>query len=297
MIYRTMLCVVLAGTSRSAFGDEAQDGLAVEKDAVVFEIVLPERVWLIPENKPGSSSPIHLGLRVTNKSDKSLRFSGFDTLMPEILMPDGKEAHRWEGPQATKRHRRPQEIDFPLVMPGKSVTLSIRTDLFWPTLEDRTLMFRWWHASGSPGRYFDDLKPGPYKVRLVYENQHKTLEVEYPRHKVLDDNVWTGRIVTPSVQVSLRENGKDGLSTTAKPRVAKAQALKLAKAAAERDLNARAGEIRIELDDKPTIADNEDAWAFTWQGVSRAGGHVVTIRVDNSGEVRVLQSKIGSNRD
>ena len=276
---------------------EAQDGLAVEKDGVVFEIVLPERVWLIPENKPGSSSSIHLGLRITNKSDKPLHFNGYDTIIPEILMPDGKEAHRWEGPQATERHRQPQETDFPLVMPGKSVTLSIRTDLFWPTLEDRTLMFRWWHASGSPGRYFDDLKPGPHKVRLVYKNQHKTLEVEYPRRKVLDDNVWTGRIVTPSVQVLLREIGKDSLSTTVRPRVAKAQALRLAKAAAEKDLNARAGETLIELDGKPTIADNEDAWAFTWRGVSKAGGYVVTIRVDNSGQVRVLQSKIGSDRD
>ncbi len=193
------------------------EDLAVDKDGVVFEIVLPERVWSIPENKPGSSSAfLKLGLRITNKTGKPLRFNGYDTLWPELVTPDGNEVHRWEGPQGTKRHRQPQEGDYPLVEPGKSATIPLQVDLFWPTWDEhRVLMFRWWHASGSPGRYFDDLKPGPYKVRLVYENQQNTLEVEYRGHKVLDDKVWTGRIVTPAVQVSLREAGKDGLSTTA----------------------------------------------------------------------------------
>ena len=195
------------GGSGSRQGDAVakDEGLAVKKDGVVFEIVLPERDWSIPENKPGSSSAfIKLGLQITNKTDKPLRFNGYDTICPEMVTPDAKEVHRWEGPQGTLRHRQPQEIDYPLVEPGKSATLSLQSDLFWPTLEQRTLMFRWWHASGSPGRYFDDLKPGPYKVRLVYENERKSLEVENPNHKVLNDNVWIGRVVTPFVRVSLR---------------------------------------------------------------------------------------------
>ena len=192
------------------------EGLAVEKDGVVFEIVVPEQDWSIPENKPGSSSAyLKLDLQITNKTDKPLRFNGYDTLCPELVTLDGKEVHRWDGPQATRRHRQPNENDFPLVEPGKSVTLPLQADLFWPTLEDRTLMFRWWHASGNAGRYFDGLKPGPYKIRLVYENPHKTSDVEYPKKKVLGGSTWTGRIVTPSVQVSLREVGKDGLSETA----------------------------------------------------------------------------------
>ena len=213
------LLSILLAISRCATADPPAhqptpkaEGLAVEKDGASFEIVLSERDWSIPENKPGSSSAfIKLGLRMTNKSDKPLRFNGYDTLWPELVTTDGKEVHRWEGPQATLRHRQPQERDFPLVEPGKTAVLSLQADLFWPTLEHRTLMFRWWHASGSPGRYFDDLKPGAYKVRLVYENQRKSLEVEYPQHKVLDDNVWTGRVVTPFVRVVLRERGKDGL--------------------------------------------------------------------------------------
>ena len=176
-----------------------------EKDGVLFEIVVPERTWTIPENKPGASSAfLKLGLQITNKTDKPLRFNGFDTLVPELVTSDGKEAHRWEGPQATLRHRQAQERDFPLVLPGKSVTLPLQADLFWPTLEERTLMFRWWHASGSPGRYFDDLKPGDYKIRLVYENQSKTLRVESPQPKILDDAVWTGRVVTRFVPVTLK---------------------------------------------------------------------------------------------
>jgi len=190
------------------------EDLAVKKDGLTFEINLPERVWSIPENKPGFNSSITLGLKITNKSDKSFRFNGYDTLLVDILMSDGKEAHQWEGPLATEAHRRPIEADFPLVMPGKSVTLSIRADLFWPTLEDRTLWFRSWHASGSSARYYDKLKPGPYKVCIVYENRDESLSVEQPEYKVLDGNAWTGRIVTPCVQVSLREREKDDVSTT-----------------------------------------------------------------------------------
>ena len=101
------------------------------------------------------------------------------------------------------------ESDFPLVMPGKSVTFSIRADLFWPTLEERTLFFRWWQASGSPGRYFENLKRGPCKIRIVYENRSTSFDVGNPSHKVLDDHAWTGRIETPYVEVSVREGGAE----------------------------------------------------------------------------------------
>ena len=188
------------------------EGLAVHRDGVIFEVVLPERNWSIPENKPGSSGTfITLGLRITNQTDKPLRFNGYNTLWPELVTRDGKEVHQWEGQQGTLRHRQSQESDFPLVEPGKSATFSLQADLFWPMLEHRTLMFRWWLTSGAPGRYFEGLKTGPYKVRLVYENQAKTLEVESPGQKVLDDNVWAGQIVTPFVPVVLRESGEEGL--------------------------------------------------------------------------------------
>lgn len=188
-----------------------EEGLAVENEGAVFEIVLPERDWAIPENEPGSSgATIELGLQVTNTTDKPLRFNGFNTLEPELATPDGEEVHRWEGQQGSLRHRQAQASDFPLVEPGASVTLSLRADLFWPMLESPSLMFRWWHASGAPGRYFEGLKAGPYEVRLVYENRAEALEVESPGHQVLDDNVWTGRIVTPFVPVLLRERGNGG---------------------------------------------------------------------------------------
>ncbi len=198
------------------------EDLTVKKDGLAFEIVLPERVWSIPENKPGFSSSIKLGLKITNNSnksfrfngygsltDKSSRFNGYDALLVDIWTADSKEAHQWEGQLVTMRHRLPTAADVPLVMPGESVTFPIRADLFWPTLEDRTLMFRSWHASGSPARYYDNLKPGLYKVRIVYENRDEFLSVEE-----LAGPLWIGRIVTPFVQVSLREREKDDASTT-----------------------------------------------------------------------------------
>lgn len=182
----------------------AEDVGAVEKEGVRFEIVVKDSDWPIPENRPGNSSTTPLRLRITNGSDKPLRFSGFDTLSVELQDKDGKEAARWKGPYATLRSRPPAECDFPLVMPGKSVTFEIRTGLFWPTPDERTLFFRWWHASGSPGYFYEQLQPGPHKMRIVYENRRETFQVDSPEHKILE-NFWLGRMETAAVAVSLTE--------------------------------------------------------------------------------------------
>ena len=184
---------------------ETESPGAIERDQVKFEILDPDREWPIPENRPGNSSTVPLGLRITNESDKPLRFSGFGTLSLELQDPDGKEAVRWKGPYRTFRSRPAKASDFPLILPGKSVTFSIQGGLFWPTLDDRTLFFRWWHASGSPGHFYEKLKPGHYMLRIVYENLKSSFHVEDPTPEDFKDHVWMGRIETPFVEVVLKE--------------------------------------------------------------------------------------------
>jgi hypothetical protein len=138
-----------------------------------------------------------------------LRFNGFDTLYPELVTADGKRVHRWKEQEKSMRNRQAQESDFPIVEQGKSVTIPLQADLFWPNLAKSTLTFRWWLSSGEAGKYFDDLKPGNYKLRLVYQNQHNNLEVELPSSQILNDNVWKGQITTPYASILLRDSVKD----------------------------------------------------------------------------------------
>jgi RNA polymerase sigma-70 factor (ECF subfamily) len=181
---------------------------AVERDGAAFELVLPDRAWSIPEDKPGLKTPTKLGLRVTNKTDKPLRFARFATPFPEIAGSDGMPLKPTTG--VWKRTPLITEADFPLVLPGKSVTFSIDAALFW---QDSNLQWggSYAHAGDATGWgsswSFQDLKPGRYKIRIVYQSKEASATVD-PDRKVLTD-IWTGRIETPFVEVSLRERAKE----------------------------------------------------------------------------------------
>jgi RNA polymerase sigma-70 factor (ECF subfamily) len=182
---------------------------AVEKDGVAFELLLPDQTWSIPEDKPGLKTPTKLGLRLTNKTDKPLRFARFATPLPEIAGLDGKPLKPTAG--VWKRTPLITEADFPLVLPGESVTFSIDAALFW---RDGNLQWGGSYANAGDATAwgsswsFHDLKPGRYKVRVVYQSKQASATVD-PDHKVLTD-IWTGRIEAPFVEVSLRERAKDG---------------------------------------------------------------------------------------
>jgi hypothetical protein len=183
--------------------DDAKRPAAVEKVGARFAAIVPDRVWKIPENRPGNSVPVSVSLQITNGTDKPLRFAGYDTLSVKLSDADGREAPRWPGPYASLRHRRPTADDFPLIAPGKSVSFPIRVELFWPTLEDRTLWLRTWHASGSPNYFYERLKPGSYKLVIVYDCQPKSY-LDYPDHTSGDNRSWTGTIETTAVGVEIQ---------------------------------------------------------------------------------------------
>src|SRR5262249_23241416 len=109
-------------------GKEGAAEGATEKDGVRFEILLPDRVWAIPENKAGRRISIKLGLRITNQTDRPQRFTRFDTLFPDMLGPDGKALSRRNARRETLPIR---EADCPLVKPADSATFDIDADLFW----------------------------------------------------------------------------------------------------------------------------------------------------------------------
>ena len=150
-----------------------------------------------------ATAPIPVSLQITNQTDKPLRFAGYDTLSIKLTDAEGREAARWPGPYASLRHRRPTADDFPLVAPGKSVSFPIRVELFWPTLDDRTLWLRTWHASGSPNYFYERLKPGAYKLAIVYDCE-RTSYLDYPDHASGDNHAWTGTIETPAIGIEFQ---------------------------------------------------------------------------------------------
>lgn len=191
--------------------NDARRTTAVEKDGLRFEAVVPDQAWKVPENRPGNSAPISVSLRITNRTDKPHRFAGYDTLSVKLSDAEGREAARWPGPYVSLRHRRPAEGDFPLVAPGQSVSFPSRLELFWPTLDNRTLWLRTWNASGSPRLFYERLTPGAYKLTIVYECQ-PTSYFDYPDHTSSDNQAWTGTIETTAVGVEIQARPADAAS-------------------------------------------------------------------------------------
>ena len=55
------------GDARVSRGGDARPA-AVEKDGVVFELLVPERTWSTPDPKPNASLPVKVALEITNKT-------------------------------------------------------------------------------------------------------------------------------------------------------------------------------------------------------------------------------------
>jgi RNA polymerase sigma factor (sigma-70 family) len=170
----------------------------IEKDGIRFEFLIPERDWTIPKDAKGSATQVHLGLRITNRTQKPLRFSGFATLAPEMLGPYGQPLKRIRGSDGTYVRK---EVDCPLLKPGESLTFSSKAMLTW---RNGKLEF------GSEGVlwggfwYFVDLQPGRYRIRLRYANSSDEFMLSMGQPPVVLQNVWNGEIETPFVEVNLK---------------------------------------------------------------------------------------------
>jgi hypothetical protein len=92
----------------------------------------------------------------------------------------------------------PEESDFPLVMPGESVTFFLEGMLSWQN--DKLVM------GGTDGFggfwYFRDLKPGQYKFQFIYQYYDAVMQIYLPKEQILE-GIWTGKLATPWVNINL----------------------------------------------------------------------------------------------
>jgi RNA polymerase sigma factor (sigma-70 family) len=181
----------------------------IEKDGIRFEIRIPNRAWTIPKDAPRSFTPVNVGLRITNRTKKPFRFSGFRTLAPEMLGPDGQALERTGGGDGTYARK---QADCPLLKPGESLTFSSTAMLLWRSgrLEfggEGVLWGGFWQFAG--------LRPGRYRLRLRYANASGEFMLSTGQPPPVLKGVWGGEIATPFVDVFLtppveQEKGANG---------------------------------------------------------------------------------------
>jgi hypothetical protein len=163
---------------------------------------VPERAWTIPADK-GARTSVKLQLRITNQTDRPLRFSRFDTIFPRMNGPDEKPLH----PDGGRRETLPaHESDFPLVRPGKSTTFSIDAELF---RQNGKLRFGGSDGFGGVWGFSEGFTTGRYQVSVHYENHQDKAEVseKIAQGDRVRTGFWTGAVDTPFINVSIVEPG------------------------------------------------------------------------------------------
>jgi hypothetical protein len=172
-------------------------GNAIEVDGLLFETLLTERVIIVPKKKLKSKkSLVNFGIRVTNLSPTPHRFIFFG-LTPELQDANGQLIHKSGGRNATKY---PQEVDYMLAMPGKSVTYFLEGNF-----EERKKLQG---NEPSGGVWcFDNLKPGKYRVRFTYRNENTVAIIDKGSNEdmKLIDNIWKGMVSTPFVDFRITQ--------------------------------------------------------------------------------------------
>jgi hypothetical protein len=191
---------------------ESNEINAVEVDNVRFETVVSKRVLTIPEAKRGVYNPVELGIRITNNTQTSFHFSSnFYSMFPEMIAPDDQ---LMDTGIDCERLNPPIESDFFLVLPGKAVTFSCNASLFWiqnrKKKRDRQLILN------IPFPYqdiysFSPLYPGTYKFRFKYHEFREGIEdlsrwIEPIILQRIVQNIWTGEVLTPLVEIRLVES-------------------------------------------------------------------------------------------
>jgi hypothetical protein len=191
---------------------ESNDSNAVEVDNVRFETVVSQRVLSIPEAKRGVYTPVQLGIRITNNTQSFFYFSSsFYSLFPELIAPDSQVMQTGI---SCERLNPPIESDYVLVVPGESVTFSRDAFLFWiqnrKKKRDRKLTLN--IPFPTQDIYgFCPLYPGLYQFRFKYRESREGMEdfsnwIEPTILQTILQNLWTGEVLTPLVEIRLLES-------------------------------------------------------------------------------------------
>ncbi|MEH1819830.1 MAG: hypothetical protein V7L31_12250 [Nostoc sp.] len=191
---------------------ESNEITAIEVDNVRFETVVSASAVTIPEARRGVFTSIQLGIRITNNTQKPFYFSSnVYSIFPEMIAPDGQVMVTG---LHSERINPPIESDYMLVAPGKSVTFVCDAFLFWiqnrKKKRDRKLTFN----IPFP---FDDIYvfrpvyPGLYQFHFKYRNSREGMEeynnwIEPIILQTILQNIWTGEILTPFVDIQLVES-------------------------------------------------------------------------------------------
>jgi hypothetical protein len=193
---------------------------ALEVDGIRFETLIPESELPIPTvsekqkvlnnlrfflrrplHSPLPFTKVQIGMRITNNTSEPLRFSFYNTLIPEFLEANGQIQR---GSYLSNLLKGPIESDFSLCDPFKSVTFFPQVILSWQRNGQFLIKF----STGDGGYcFFKGLNLETYQLRFSYKklgfSLSKTTQGWELIEKRFSERVWTGRADTPFIKFRL----------------------------------------------------------------------------------------------
>lgn len=171
----------------------------VEKDGIHLEISGPYPALPIPKQGLDKIS-LGLGLEITNNTSTTIQ-AGWENLIPELVGPDGQPLQL----QTATSERSGTPISCRLIQPPKpgyrQTVGFLPGKLSWMNNKLQLQVA----AGFGDVRYFDDLKPGTYQLRFIYDSSGGTVscydsDIRQVR-KV--EGLGAGRAATPFVGIHL----------------------------------------------------------------------------------------------
>jgi len=193
------------GSTANLTSLEPNDNNAVEVDGIRFEILMPERVLKIPDKQLDTETPVKIGIRITNNTEKPVRFPTFDPFMViglGIVGSDGKYLKIGGGRNLLLNS---PQIACPLAAPKESLIFFLDAKLFW---QNNQLVFG--GSDGLGGAWgFVNIQPGIYQAQFGYVSQ-RPIELSCYNYDELKakgettiQEVWRGEASTPFVEFRL----------------------------------------------------------------------------------------------
>ncbi|MEG3859799.1 hypothetical protein [Microcoleus sp. herbarium12] len=176
---------------------------AVEVDGIRFETFIPEPLLTLPNKSDSSYQSVQIGMRITNNTLTPFHFSFYGSYYSDLLTPDGEVKRAACGNDWI---RGPEESDFLLLTPGKSLAFFPDISLFWTNHSQFSLNVSSGYGGGCS---YEQLKPGIYHFRFQYYNTRDTIRKKNLAGESIEtrpiEKVWTGWVDTPFVEFHLAQ--------------------------------------------------------------------------------------------
>ncbi|MBD2678186.1 MULTISPECIES: hypothetical protein [Nostoc] len=200
------------------FEDNASN--SVEINGISFETLVSKQVLTVPKKKcigklryilqllslsGGEIFPIdsvQMGIRITNNTDKTLRFQlASDLLYPEIVGEDDEILV--EGGWFS--YTQSEEYTYPSLIPKANVTFFIEAQTFWIWGNRLGILIP---TSFYGGWILKPLKLGVYQFRFTYYKSQTEVKIDELSSQDTQqlEEIWTGEAKTPFIELRIVQN-------------------------------------------------------------------------------------------